>query len=111
MTFGTYLRILRESKSLRQADLAEKVNVTTVYICDIEKDRRYPPDLAKLRCWAEQMGLSPKEAADMYDLAGAARKGIAPDILEYLDMNPAAKAAIRRVMKMQKTYDWDNVPL
>ena len=43
MTFGVYLRQLREEKALRQSDLAEAIGVSAVYVCDIEKDRRYPP--------------------------------------------------------------------
>lgn len=110
MTFGDYLRQLREKKALRQADLAKIIKVSTVYICDIEKGRRNPPDFEKLRIWVGQMELSPDEISCLYDLAGAARNSVAPDILEYLDLNPAATAAIRRIMGQQKEYDWDRIP-
>ena len=55
MTFGAYLRNLRESRNLRQADLATDIGVSTVYVCDIERDRRYPPDIQKLRVWVTRM--------------------------------------------------------
>lgn len=107
MTFGKYLRNLRESRKLRQADLATVVGVSTVYVCDIERDRRYPPDMQKLRAWVAKMSLSPEETAVFYDLVGEARDSIAPDIVEYLTQNPDAKTAIRRIIVQGEKYDWD----
>lgn len=111
MTFGGYLRELREEKGLRQADLAEKIGVSPVYVCDIEKGRRYPPDLEKLRTWVVQMALPPDKVAHFYDLAGSARNCLAPDVSEYLKLNPAAKDAIRRIMEQQKEYNWDMIAI
>lgn len=111
MTFGAYLRSLRESRSLRQADLADAVGVSAVYVCDIEKGHRYPPDIQKLRAWASQMSLSPDESAKLYDLVGEARNSAPPDILEYLNQNPAAKKAIRRIIGYGEQYDWDTLSL
>lgn len=110
MTFGSYLRGLREVRHLRQVDLANKIGVSTVYVCDIEKGRRYPPDMDKLRIWVMQMSLSPEETAHFYDLAGEARSSAPPDIMEYLDLNPAARKAIRRIMGQRKEYNWDTIP-
>ena len=109
MTFGVYLRQLREEKALRQSDLAEAIGVSAVYVCDIEKDRRYPPDLEKLRVWERKLHLSAEESGRLYDLAGEARSSIAPDIIDYLEANPAAKQAIRRIMGHQNGYDWNMV--
>lgn len=106
MNFGIYLRQLREEKGLRQADLAETLGVTPVYICDIEKGKRNPPDFPKLRLLVGRLGLHPEQTAYLYDLAGTARGEIAPDIFEYLNTNPAAKAAIRRIMVRPTEYDW-----
>lgn len=106
MTFGEYLRQLREEKGLRQVDLAETIGVTSVYICDIEKGKRNPPDFPKLRLLVGRLDLPPDKTAHLYDLAGTARGEIAPDIFEYLNANPAAKAALRRVMVQSIEYDW-----
>ena len=110
MTFGSYLREMRELKKLRQADLAEEIGVSTVYVCDIERDRRYPPELDKLRVWILQLGLSADEEAKLFDLAGDARETTPPDIAAYLDRNSDAKNAIRRIMGQQTDYNWDNIP-
>lgn len=109
MTFGSYLKMLREKKGLRQSDLANVLGVSTVYICDIEKGRRYPPEFSKLTLIAKELALTPEETSGFYDLAGAARDGVAPDIMEYLNANPDAQTAIRKIMGQQVDYDWNTL--
>ena len=80
------------------------------YLKDLDNkaiDRRYPPDIQKLRVWVTRMSLSPDETAKFYDLVGEARDSIPPDILEYLVQNPSAKSAIRRIIGQGKKYNWD----
>lgn len=109
MYFGLFLRKIREKKKLRQVDLAKSINVSTVYICDIEKGRRNPPDASKLKVWEELLALSSGERAIFYDLAGSDRKEIPPDISDYLSAHPDAKDAIRRVMAGSCEYDWKSI--
>ena len=109
MKFGAFLRELREKKKLRQEDLAKSIDVSTVYICDIEKGRRNPPDIKKLKIWEKQLELSDKETIRFYDMAGQDRKEIPPDIIEYISTHPEAKKAIRRVMADPREYDWKSV--
>ena len=106
MTFGSYLQKLRKEQGLRQSDLAETLGVSTVYICDIEKDRRNPPDYTKLQLIEHKLQLSPEKIDKFYDLAGQAKNGIAPDILDYLNSNPDARKAIRQAMAHPNKYDW-----
>lgn len=105
MTFGSLLRQLREEKRLRQADLANAMGVSTVYICDIEKDRRNPPDYKKLQQIAGKLELTEEKTAELFDLAGQARGEVAPDIIEYLVANPVAQATIRQTMLREKMCD------
>ncbi len=105
MTFGSLLRQLREEKRLRQADLANTIGVSTVYVCDIEKDRRNPPSYRKLQQIAGKLELTEEETAELYDLAGQARGEVAPDIIEYLVANPVAQATIRQTMLREKMCD------
>lgn len=109
MNFGSYLNMLRKSKGLRQEDLASMIGVSAVYVCDIEKGRRNPPDIGKLRVWSQKMELTQCEAAYLYDLAGEVRGSIAPDILEYLNANPDAKRAIRRIIENRVPYNWNAI--
>ena len=105
MTFGSLLRQLREEKRLRQADLANAMGVSTVYICDIEKDRRNPPNYRKLQQIAGKLELTEEKTAELFDSAGQARGEVAPDIIEYLVANPVAQAAIRQAMLREKMCD------
>lgn len=102
MTFGTLLRQLREEKSLRQVDVANAIGVSTVYICDIEKDRRNPPGYKKLQLIAGKLELTEEKTAELFDLAGRARGEVAPDIIAYLVANPAVQATIRQAMLRER---------
>lgn len=110
MNFGGRLRQLRESRHLNQSDLADSIGVSTVYVCDIEKNRRYPPDADKLRKWAHQMALSPEEEAELFDLAGQSRGVPGADIIEYLLGTPTACAAIRRIIRQKQEFNWNTIP-
>ena len=105
MTFGRLLRQLREEKGLRQADVANALGVTTVYICDIENNRRNPPEYKKLRQIVEKLELTEEAATMLFDLAGQARGEVAPDIIEYLVANPSVQATIRKTMHKNKLRD------
>ena len=102
MTFGALLRQLREEKSLRQVDVANAIGVSTVYICDIEKDRRNPPGYKKLQLIAGKLELTEEKTAELFDLAGRARGEVAPDIIAYLVANPAVQATIRQTMLRER---------
>lgn len=102
MTFGSLLRQLREEKRLRQTDVANAIGVSTVYICDIEKDRRNPPSYKKLQLIAGKLELTEEKTAELFDVAGQARGEVAPDIIEYLVANPAVQASIRQIMLRER---------
>ena len=102
MTFGSLLRQLREEKRLRQVDVANAIGVSTVYICDIEKDRRNPPSYKKLQLIAGKLELTEEKTAELFDLAGRARGEVAPDIIAYLVANPAVQATIRQTMLRER---------
>ncbi len=105
MTFGSLLRQLREGKELRQVDIANEIGVSTVYICDIEKNRRNPPNYSKLKQIAAKLELTEEKAAELFDLAGQARREVAPDIIEYLVANPTVQSVIRQKMISEKMRD------
>lgn len=43
LTFGEMLKVARVGRELRQADLAHDLQISTQYLCDLEKGRRLPP--------------------------------------------------------------------
>lgn len=109
MEFGCFLRELRSKRNLRQEDLARSIDVTSVYVCDIEKGRRNPPDVAKLKIWEKLLRLTGVEKERFYDLAGQERQEMPADIVEYMSQHPEARNAIRRIMANPSEYDWNSV--
>lgn len=109
MTFGRYLKELRLHRNLRQLDLAEKIGVSVPFVCDIERDRRYPPEIPELETWKSQLELNEEEKTLFFDLAGDARETIPPDISKYLKDNPCALQAIRRIMGLEEMYNWNEL--
>jgi transcriptional regulator with XRE-family HTH domain len=76
-TFGGKLRRLREEAdgNVRMADLASAINVSVVYVSDIERDRRNPPSPDKI---AKMLAVLGKEDCieDMLRLAVKSRKSV-----------------------------------
>lgn len=63
--FGSRLREARELAHKSMKDLAEAVGVSIVYISDIERGRRNPPQGDKLTRIANFLGLNPDEVEDL----------------------------------------------
>ncbi|MBQ7609083.1 MAG: helix-turn-helix transcriptional regulator [Desulfovibrionaceae bacterium] len=60
-TFGPTIRKLREGLNKSMKDLANLLGVSVVYISDIERGRRNPPQGEKLHKIAEFLSVSPEE--------------------------------------------------
>ena len=95
LEFGQYLKTKRENKGITLRSFAEQVGVAPSYVSDIEKGNRNPPEkyFEKIIEVLELVG----EALNIfYDLVGKARKGIAPDISDYICKTDVARVALRR---------------
>jgi transcriptional regulator with XRE-family HTH domain len=42
--FGEFLNVKRREREIPSLQMAEKIGLSPTYYCDIEKNRRYPPD-------------------------------------------------------------------
>ena len=91
--FGTYLKSRRTALGLTAREIAEKLNLSSVYICDIEKGNRHAP-LGHLDQVAEILQVEESERDFFFDIAGCSHSNW-PDINEYLEKNPNARKAIR----------------
>lgn len=94
-TFGRYLRQKRMEKQKTTRALCEALGLSAPYMCDIENDRRNPPERAKLEQMMNFLQLSPQERQRMYDLAGEARDAVAPDLTDYIMEGRAVRVALR----------------
>ena len=75
--------------------MADELGVSPVFISDIEKDRRNPFDVNRLRQLVPFLNLTDEERDLMYDLAGKKRNEVAPDLHDYITENDYVSAALR----------------
>lgn len=110
--FGDFIRVKRQKRKITLKALAERLDLSITYLGDIEKNKRYPIN-GKIDILIKVLELSPKEQALLNDLAGKARKGVSPDLLEYI-MESEASPYIRKALRIAKqntatVEDWKRV--
>ena len=92
--FGSYVRELRIRHGFGQRELADKIGIAASYLNDIEKEKRSAPKPNIIK----KLSVELKSNIDyLNDLAGISKKGVAPDIGEYIDNNPQIISLIRSV--------------
>ena len=92
--FGTFIRELRLKKSIGQRNLAEKIGIAASYLNDIEKNKRAAP---KINIINKLSTVLETDKNYLHDLAGFSKKGVAPDISEYIESNPKIISLIRSI--------------
>lgn len=93
--FGEFLQRKREEKQITLRKMAEQLGFSAPFLSDVEKDRRNPPELAKLEQIAEILGLDDNDKQTMYNLAGKKRDSVAPDLPDYIMKRDYVAAALR----------------
>ena len=92
--FGSYIRELRIQNEIGQRELAKKIGIAASYLNDIEKNKRSAPKSNIIK----KLSLILKAELDLLnDLAGNSKKGLAPDIIEYIETKPNIVSLIRAV--------------
>ena len=92
--FGTFIRELRLKKGIGQRNLAEKIGIAASYLNDIEKNKRAAP---KINIINKLSTILETDKNYLHDLAGFSKKGVAPDISEYIESNPKIISLIRSI--------------
>ena len=94
-SFGRYIKARREvlGKSIR--GLARELDITPVYLSDIEKGNRYAPE-KYLGRMIEILRISGEDINLFYELAGISRNGDFPDLAEYIEKMEIVRIALRR---------------
>ncbi len=107
ISFGRFISGKRRRAGLTLRQLADRLGISTAYLSDVEKGRRYAFDLERLRVFAHETALDHKETELLYDLAGQSRGQVSPDINEYLYSNSYICAALRTVRTLNAdAEDW-----
>lgn len=95
---GEFLIAARKRKDMSARQLAIALDISPVYMCDFEKNRKPVTDelLEKLR---RVLLLSEAEAERMYDLAAIARNTVSADLPQYIMENELVRTALRTAKK------------
>lgn len=93
--FGEFLNKKRVEKQITLRKMADMLGVSAPFLTDVEKDRRNPLDMEKLKLLAEILELSKEENELMLNLAGRKRNAVAPDLPEYIMERDYVSAALR----------------
>lgn len=97
--FGDFVAEKRKEKDLSLRKMAEMLDLSPAYWSDIEKGRRNPPGLSKLKELAQQLLLSQEETDYMIDIASEDRDEIPMDLPEYIKESDLARTALRKARK------------
>lgn len=111
-TFGSFMRITRESKNMTLEQLGNKLKKTPMVLSLIERSKNAPPNGKLLEDIIKHLTLKSDsaEANQLRDLSAIERGEIPNDVLNYVNTHPDVFDAIRRGMKQnKKSNDWKNV--
>ena len=84
-TFGSFVREKRQSIGLSLRTLAAKLDLSPVYLSNIENDRRPAPTRAYLERLEQELHLSKVETEQMLDLAAKSQNNrVSADLPDYI---------------------------
>ncbi len=98
LDFGEFLVQKRLQSDIPAKWLAEALDISQVYMCDIEKGRRRISE-ALLPRLAELLLLSEEECYEMYDLAAKAKNTVSSDLSDYIMKNDIVRKLLRTAQK------------
>lgn len=108
LSFGKFIVNKRKSLGITLRGMADILEIAPAYLSDIEKNRRYPPDMSKLLQMADVLKLSQNERNIMFDLAGKGKNTISPDLPDYIMSSDKIRVALRKAREVATDKDWDD---
>lgn len=107
LTFGQFLRKVRQSKNITGRSLAEHLKMSPPYISEVERGGRPPLYYDKLVEIKNFLNLDKGETETLMNLAGRGRNEIAPDLVKYIVEHPEVNNFIRLARdEMWTSTDW-----
>lgn len=95
ISFGAFIAQKRKDRQWTLRQLASLLDISAPYLSDVEKGRRHPFDLEKLKRLAPILKLNQEEVTTLMDLAGQERSEVPPDLPEYILENEVVRIALR----------------
>ena len=100
--FGEFVSARRIEKEIGLREMAEILDISPSYFNDIEKGRRNPPNLSKIREISQILQLSVQGTDDLIDIASETRGEIPMDVTDYIKENDIVKIALRKARKAEE---------
>ena len=96
-TFGEFLYSKR-SPLMTLRGFAARVEKSASFMCDLENDRRDPPNRELLKKIVEVLSLGEDDSTTLFDLAGKGREEVSADLPDYImnsDVSDTVRLALR----------------
>ena len=109
-TFGSFVREKRQSIGLSLRTLAAKLDLSPVYLSNIENDRRPAPTRAYLERLEQELHLNKAETEQMLDLAAKSQNNrVSADLPDYIMDREIVRAALRTAREAAATdQEWQD---
>ena len=112
MTFGEYLKQKRLDKEITLRGFAKLVDISPVYLCDLEKGRKAAPSMEVMQKMGSKLALNKEESERFYDLAAleqTAKNPIPKDLNAFLKDNRVIVSALRTAKDLDATdEEWQD---
>lgn len=112
MTFGEYLKQKRLDKEITLRSFAKLVDISPVYLCDLEKGRKAAPSMEVMQKMVSKLALNKEESERFYDLAAleqTAKNPIPKDLNAFLKDNRVIVSALRTAKDLDATdEEWQD---
>ena len=112
MSFGEYLKQNRLDKEITLRGFAKLVDISPVYLCDLEKGRKAAPSMEVMQKMVSKLALNKEESERFYDLAAleqTAKNPIPKDLNAFLKDNRVIVSALRTAKDLDATdEEWQD---
>ena len=112
MTFGEYLKQKRLDKEITLRGFAKLVDISPVFLCDLEKGRKAAPSMEVMQKMVSKLALNKEESERFYDLAAleqTAKNPIPKDLNAFLKDNRVIVSALRTAKDLDATdEEWQD---
>lgn len=105
ITFGEFIKGKRQNKGISLRRLAEQLNISPVYLCNMEKDRNPAPKDDILSSMAQMLVLNDEDTRLLYDLAAKSKSNptVSKDLPEYIMDRDIVRVALRTAKDVDAT--------
>lgn len=105
ITFGEFIKGKRQNKGISLRRLAEQLNISPVYLCNMEKDRNPAPKDDILSRMAQMLVLNDEDTRLLYDLAAKSKSNptVSKDLPEYIMDRDIVRVALRTAKDVDAT--------